>query len=555
VKYRKSALSILGLCLWCCSSGHPSDGQTSLDLGARSDASSMSDHDQSMLAVDAGTLVDSAFNGDVLTIPDDMSVLPNIEIRLEMQVLEEDAIIAFGQIDQGDRQHAKQLRVTNLGSTALQLMVHSDHPMIIFDEAPFAEPIAPGESVALAIRLDTEDAHQEIAAILQISSVENDLFEQAYPVTGSIRAYVRDVAEPDLPYRDALEAIRADRGLVGLASAVVRGRDIITLEAAGFADREAQIPIDPRRSQFRWASVSKGLAAIVALRHADRLDLDTNIETYLPDYAVPSHFLPSRCGAQACAEPTPEENQFISLRMLLSHRAGIQHYSNGVTNPTPAREDINNPAINTGMAWALPLFTANPLVAIPDVRTEYSSFGFNLVGVILEEVLQWDYESLVLENIARRLGMNTFAADRAWVDVPNRVVGYTLRNGQAFRDGTDDVSWKLAAGGFISTIVDFARYCGGLMDDVLLPEAIRDGVLWSPVVEGGGVALGFFVRSVDNKRQVHHSGLQQNTATFLNLHADDGLCFVTMTNTVYGDPQGLGLRLEEAWLRTRPPSP
>jgi len=557
VNDKSSILSLLVLCLWCCADHATHQGPSGVDFGTSLDATpefdtSSRQHDaEPSPALDAQTDGDAICGRDVSATPCDMSSRPNLEIYLGTQILEAGEAIEFGDVDQSDGQHRKRLRVRNLGDLSQRITIDADNPMVLLSPNPVSVAIEPGGTLALDIGLDSDHAHQTVAATILITSADDETVQREHTVTGRIRAYVRDVAEPDQRYRDALETIRMERGLVGLATAVVRGRDIITLEAVGYADREAEIPIDPRRSQFRWASVSKGLAAIVALRNLDRIDLDANIENYLPEYVVPDLVLPTRCRSQACAEPVPEEQRSISLRMLLSHRAGIQHYTNGIANPTPSFEEVNNPATNTGMAWALPLFTLNPLIAIPGERTQYSSFGFNLAGVLLEEVLQSDYEHLVQENIAHRLGMNTFAADRGWIQVPNRVVGYRLQNGQALRDRTDDVSWKLAAGGFISTIVDFARYCGGLMDDVLLPQIIRDNTLWSPVVAREGVALGFFVRTVDDKRQIHHSGRQQNTATFLNLHADDGLCFVTMTNTTDSNPQELGLAAEDAWRRTR----
>jgi hypothetical protein len=50
-----------------------------------------------------------------------------------------------------------------------------------------------------------------------------------------------------------------------------------------------------------------------------------------------------KCNNNFATIPLPEGSDKITLNLLLSHFSGIEHYSNGPTNPVPPIEILNNP--------------------------------------------------------------------------------------------------------------------------------------------------------------------------------------------------------------------
>ena len=68
---------------------------------------------------------------------------------------------------------------------------------------------------------------------------------------------------------------------------------------------------------------------------AGLIDLDIPISEYM-DYVQPELYLSEECQDVDCAEIIPTDREDISLRLLLSHTAGIQHYQNGVSVPIPS---------------------------------------------------------------------------------------------------------------------------------------------------------------------------------------------------------------------------
>jgi len=80
------------------------------------------------------------------------------------------------------------------------------------------------------------------------------------------------------------------------------------------------------------------------------------------------------------------------------------------------------------------------------------------------------------------------------------------------------------------------------MDDVLIPDDLREGELWAPVPPASGYALGFGVSDTF----VEHGGAQEKTRTYLRMRRNEGLCVVLMTNSTYVDPEALSLEIDAA---------
>lgn len=129
---------------------------------------------------------------------------------------------------------------------------------------------------------------------------------------------------------------------------------------------------------FRAASVSKFITALGAmkLKEQGRLNLDADVNDALP--------FPVR-HPKAPRQP-------ISLRMLLSHTAGIHDgadYNAGIAKGAPA-----------SLLLAGDSYTAHP----PAAAWEYSNFGAGLAGAVMEAALGMDFEALMQETVFGPLG-------------------------------------------------------------------------------------------------------------------------------------------------------
>lgn len=426
-----------------------------------------------------------------------------------------------------------EVRLSNIGTGRLDI-----DAIRLPEGVSLARPELP-----ISLRGDDEALLRLGLIALEVGAVEGEVsFEgddpRSLPVFGQVTPYVQTRLQ-DAPDLDAaFDAALIEDRAVGAAAAIVERQDIVWMRGFGQADREADIAVDPTVHRFRWASLSKGLTAVTiadAVRDG-RISFDDTIDELYLDYRPPAQVLPEGCRDLDCAEPLPDDAEPLTLRHLLSHTGGVQHYTNGAVDPVPPLVERNDPEINTGMAWALDRWIDAPLVHAPGEAYSYSTFGYNLAGVAFEEEIRQSLARAVQTRIAEPLELTTLGADRAWEPAPDRVAHYRLDGEAIVRDGDDDVSWKLAGGGFTSSVQDLARYCAGLLGDVIIDPRLRDEELWVAQPPALSYGLGFRVEGGPGARLITHTGAQQGTRTALRIHPDEGRCYVFMTNSTWVNP-------------------
>ena len=332
------------------------------------------------------------------------------------------------------------------------------------------------------------------------------------PVTVDQRGLPDDLAaEFD---RRILEQMRR-QNLAGLSAAFVVDGRVVDVRSYGWQDVAKAIPATGA-STYRWASISKPMTAIAALQLFERgeLDLDADVRDYVPEFP---------------AKPHP-----ITSRQLLCHQGGIVHYTNGPVIRTVRSYDVPHPFADRVLA--LDMFKESPLVCEPGSQYSYSTPGYALLGAVIGRAGEQKYRDQVVERIATPLGMDTLQPDHEWVDIPQRTPGYRRApTGEVFEStGSDKISWKLAAGGWTSTVGDLARFGAGVARGELLRPATWEMALTpQPTAAGepttGG--LGFGVFELAGRKVAAHSGGQQKTSTYLIVDLEARTAVALMCNT------------------------
>ena len=314
------------------------------------------------------------------------------------------------------------------------------------------------------------------------------------------------------------EGMRRD-GTVGMAVGIIEGDRIVYLKGYGDADREHRVPVTTH-TMFRWASVSKPVAAIAALQLAEqgKLDLDADVRRYVPEF--------------------PDKGVAITTRELLSHQGGIVHYDNGPVIVTKKTYSEAHPFAD--VVTALDAFKDSPLVNTPGTKYAYSTHGYMLVAAVVQRAGNEQYARQVKERIVDPLHLATMQPDYQWIAIPDRAAGY-VKKGDAVERSTDtDVSWKLGGGGYISDIGDFAGFAKGLIDGRLVSENTQ-AMMWAPQKTTDGNAsdygLGFMINEDHGRLRIAHSGSQEKTRTWLAIWPREKRGIVIMTNSEWVDPK------------------
>jgi CubicO group peptidase (beta-lactamase class C family) len=329
------------------------------------------------------------------------------------------------------------------------------------------------------------------------------------------------VANPAERTRANVAELRASLKLPALQVAVAKTGKVVAAENAGFADVERRIPITTA-SRFRIGSVSKLLTATatVRLHEAGILDLDAPIGRYLRNL--------------------PADKAAVTARQLAGHLAGFGHYG---------RNDYINRTAYRDVSESLPRILIEPLVVAPGSRYVYSSYGFNVLGAVLQSAAGKPFPDVIAEQVSRPLGMAHTSVEPSADASPERVRLYSGSPDGRFADApAADLTDRWPSGGFVSTAEDLARFADGLLNTSFLPTRAREVLFVSQRSADGqatGVGLGWrTARDPQGRRFVHHGGETVGGRAFVLLYPDQGVSVVLLTNLTFaalGETQALDL--------------
>ena len=167
----------------------------------------------------------------------------------------------------------------------------------------------------------------------------------------------------------------------GAVVTVVKDGQVVTTRGYGWSDTGASggnpVAVDPQKSLFRVASISKIPTSIAAMQLVEqgKVDLDADISAYL-DFEIERRF----------DEP-------LTLRHLLTHSAGFEESMRIAQNETDLEAYVKtNPPVQ--------VFT-------PGTTPGYSNYGMALAGYIVQRVSGQPFETYVREHVLEPAGMTT----------------------------------------------------------------------------------------------------------------------------------------------------
>lgn len=285
----------------------------------------------------------------------------------------------------------------------------------------------------------------------------------------------------------------------GLGVVVVQGKEVILSKGYGFADFEAQMPVDPARTVYRGASVGKVFvtAAVLQLVEQGQLTLDTDVNTIFTQFQL---------------------DQPVTVRQLLTHTGAVESTFIGA--------EVADEADLISMEE---FFGADPPAVNypPGEFISYSNHGMALAGHVVEVVSgmtfydyadQYLFEPLEMDRATFRqplpVELERSAADFAFDDFVIPYPSATLAM------PPEQMSH------FIIALLNVGTYGN---EQFLQPETVdlflRQQVTPHPSMPG--VALGFFEHYGYGQRALFHTGLRHHSAIlFIVPEADLGFYLV-----------------------------
>jgi serine beta-lactamase-like protein LACTB len=309
----------------------------------------------------------------------------------------------------------------------------------------------------------------------------------------------------------AASSFMAANSVPGISVAVVQDGELVWSAGFGMADLENFVPATSS-TLFRLGSISKPITAtaILQLSEGGKLELDAEVQKYCPAF--------------------PKKEWPITTRELLGHLGGIRHY-----NPD-GKGDIPDDSAKhfASMEESLQIFASDPLVAKPGTKFHYSTYGYTVLGCVLEGAASEKYVDYVKERVFEPAGMAETQADNFFAVLQHRTRWYHKdKSGVVQNAGVLDSSYKIPGGGLISSADDMARFEIAIMTNKLLKPATRD-LMWTPqkVADGSqnGYALGWGTQKKYGLALVEHTGGQQGTSTSIILVPERRVGIVVLAN-------------------------
>ena len=323
----------------------------------------------------------------------------------------------------------------------------------------------------------------------------------------------------DIVYKEMIR-----QNLPGIAVGVYKKGSIEYTKGYGFFDIDRKIPIT-ENTILRWASISKTLTAVATFQLEEKkgnFSIEDEVSTHY------DHWLSKFTQADGTVRDVQDKSKknVITIRDLLNNRSGVNHYTRGVA-------DISGAYPNSWKKYKTDddKFNADASVDIfrdakldfapPGSKYLYSSYGFNLVGAVIDKNYFNGYPKFVESFIKDKLSMNSLKIS-------------TNKKYRGFRRDIDGIinaktagnmESRLPSGGWESNVQDLLKFAKGILEEKLLRNT---NDLWQSDGNGGTYKRGVDSRGSGVNLEVWHGGDHANLTTLLYTMPNNDIAVVLM---------------------------
>jgi CubicO group peptidase (beta-lactamase class C family) len=317
-----------------------------------------------------------------------------------------------------------------------------------------------------------------------------------------------------------LEAQKDYEKLPGLTAVVTDKKETKWTGSFGFSDGVQPMRVE---NTFSICSISKLFTAVAIMQLVEdgKINLDDPIQKVLPWFDINNEF-----------KDVPE----LTIKSILSHSSGLPRESNHPywswpDFPFPTKQDVIDELKNQEMLYP------------PSKYYQYSNLGLSLLGFIVEEVTQTNFDDYVNQKILIPLSMNNTKTYMSTEDYgKNLTLGYSSLNRNNVREKVNffDADGIAAAAGFTSNVEDLAKFARWQIDlvkslekNILSPETLKlmHEIHWDDKLTSVTRGLGFGVYNFDGENWVGHGGSCPGYRSQLYINTNKELAYSVMINS------------------------
>ncbi len=315
-----------------------------------------------------------------------------------------------------------------------------------------------------------------------------------------------------------------DWDIPGLAIAIVKNNQVVTMKGFGVRDINTKAPVD-ENTLFMIASNSKlfTATAVAQLEFQNKLSLDDKVTKYFKDYELYDK----------------NASEMVTVRDMLSHRIGTKTFQGDFTfwNSKLSRYEI--------------IKKMRLLKPVGQFRQEfgYCNSCFLTAGEIIPIVSGKPWEVYVYDSILIPLGMNnTHMLSQGIAERPNVARPYTSQfTGSLYEPGYDKIDNIGPAGSMVSNVKDMSKWLmmqldsGRYQGKRILPWAvlqrtrdvnttIRSRKSPAYPTHFSGYGLGVFSADYNGRQIYYHTGGAFGFVTNTCFVPEEKLGIVILTN-------------------------
>jgi CubicO group peptidase (beta-lactamase class C family) len=283
------------------------------------------------------------------------------------------------------------------------------------------------------------------------------------------------------------------------------------VSGAGFTNKS-----DQKRTNSnmlgRIASISKPMTAIAIMQLYEKgmIDIDKPIQNYLKEF-------PQKAKGD------------ITIRHLLKHTSGISHYS--------SKWDALSFTQYSTLVNALDAFKDKELGFEPGTQYRYSSYGYTVLGAIIEKVSQMSYREYMRKNIWDVAGMSNTSLEEDKQKYNNKSRLYLKVASTYIKSPNTDLSVIYSAGGVQSTAKDLLKFGEAVLNHKLIDSSTLKMMInatdeLAPAIGDDPYGFGWAVYE-DPKygKIIQHGGTQPGTSSFFSIYLDQKIVSVVLSNS------------------------
>lgn len=298
--------------------------------------------------------------------------------------------------------------------------------------------------------------------------------------------------------------------MAGVSAGVHINGELVWSASEGYANVDEKTAFTTT-TITRIASISKPMTAvaIMQLKESGKIALDDKVSKYIDVFSK-------------------EELKDITIKHLLGHSSGIQGYKDN--------KEANNLLGYATLEDALAIFIERDLAFAPGTDFSYTTYGYVVLGLLIEVVSGQSYEQYMKENIWDPIGMINTSVEEFDREYANKSLLYhkSKGTGPVLEDPTN-LSDRVPGGGIQSSVEDVLRFGSALLDGSLISANSLQEMTTNTGLkkDGNSYGLGWYLYKSNTPHGAvfGHNGAQIGCSAFLFLLPDQNKVTVVLSNT------------------------